>query len=147
MAEPTGEQLEKWALLYVRLWNEGDREGWGQNWRDVAPGDFTMWDPVGTPPKHGFEHCALDSYDLFQPHVTFHTPKETLFFNRGHVAWVMQNQFERDGVRTSVNSIETFSFAADGSVVIRTHYPVPSHDDEALGDLFKVYLPGEEHGT
>lgn len=147
MAVPTREQLEKWAEGYVRLWNAGDKQGWAENWRTVAPGDFSMWDPVGTPPKHGFAHCGLDSFDLFQPTVRFETPKETLFFNRGHVAWVMQNHFERDGKATYINSIETFSFGDDGSVVIRTHYPVPSHDDEALGDLFQVYLPGEEHGA
>ena len=146
MAEPLRGQLEKWAADYVRLWNEGDKEGWKQNWRDVAPGDFTMWDPVGTPPKYGFEHCAVDSFDLFRPSVEFHTPKETLFFNRAHVAWVMQNRFDRNGRKASVNSIETFEFGADGSVVIRTFYPVPSHDDEALGDLFKTYLPAGGSG-
>ena len=97
MALPTRTHLEKWAAGYVSLWNEGDKESWGQNWRDVAPGNFTMWDPVGTPPKYGFELCAYDSFDLFQPTVKFHTPVETLFFNRGHVAWVMQNQYERNG--------------------------------------------------
>ena len=128
MAVPTREQLEKFAEGYVRLWNEGDKEAWKQNWLAVAPGDFTMWDPVGTPPKYGFEHCALDSFDLFQPRIRFHTPKETIFFNPGHLAWVMQNQHERDGKIAASNSIETYAFGEDGSVVIRTYYPVPSHD-------------------
>ena len=147
MATPTREQLEKFAAGYVQLWNEGDKEAWKRNWLDVAPGDFTMWDPVGTPPKHGFEHCALDSFDLFQPRIRFHTPKETIFFNPGHVAWVMQNQHERDGKTAASNSIETYAFGEDGSVVIRTYYPVPSHDDESLGDLFQTYLPGQRHGA
>ena len=147
MALPTRKQLEKWAADYVRLWNEGDKEAWGQNWREVAPGDFTMWDPVGTPPKHGFDLCAYDSFDLFQPTIKFNTPKQTVFFNHGHVAWVMENHFERDGQAAQHNSIETFEFGQDGSVIIRTFYPVPSHDDETLGDLFKAYLPGEPHGS
>jgi len=147
MAIPTREQLEKFAAGYVRLWNEGDKEAWKQNWLDVAPGDFTMWDPVGTPPKHGFEHCALDSFDLFQPRIRFHTPKETIFFNPGHLAWVMQNQHERDDKIAASNSIETYAFGEDGSVVIRTYYPVPSHEDEALGDLFQTYLPGQRDGA
>lgn len=147
MPIPTRQQLKTWAADYVRLWNDGDRDGWARNWLAVAPGDFTMWDPVGTPPKHGFQHCALDSFDLFQKRVRFATPKETLFFNRGHVAWVMQNHFEKDGKSTYSNSIETFEFGDDGSVVIRTFYPVPAHSDKALGDLFQVYLPTEEHGA
>ena len=106
-----------------------------------------MWDPVGTPPKHGFEHCACDSFDLFQPTVKFETPRDTIFYNEGHVAWVMHNVFERHGVKKAHKSIETYQFGDDGSVTIRTHYVVPAHDDGAVGDLFKVYLPGEEQGS
>ncbi|MCH2171786.1 hypothetical protein MK489_13465 [Myxococcota bacterium] len=144
MAVPTHEQLKQWAQGYVEHWNSGDKEAWRQNWLSVAPGDFTMWDPVGTPSKHGFEHCALDSYDLFQPAVRFHVPPETCFFNGNEVAWVMQNLFERDGETQRHNSIETYQFGDDGSVVIRTYYVVPSHDDAALGEIFQTYLPGEK---
>ncbi len=147
MAVPTKKQLEKWAEAYVRLWNEGDKEAWGQNYRDVAPGEFTMWDPVGTPPKYGFEHCALDSFDLFQPTVKFEVPRDTIFFNEGNVAWVMHNIFERNGVPKVGKTIESYEFGSDGSLIIRTHCVIPSHDDEALGDLYKVYLPGEPQGS
>ena len=141
MPHPTREQLEAWADGYVRLWNAGDKQAWVANWKRVAPGDFTMWDPVGTPPKHGLEHCAADSFDLFQPTVKLHVPRETMFIIGNHVAWVMQNVFERDGQTVHHNSIETYEFGHDGSVLIRTYYVVPSHDDEALGGLFKTYLP------
>ena len=146
MAYPTREQLEAWADGYVRLWNEGNKEAWVANWKSVAPGDFTMWDPVGTPPKNGFEHCAADSFDLFQPTVKFNVPRETMFINGNHVGWVMQNVFERDGETGHHSSIETYEFGDDGSVVIRTYYVVPSHDDEALGSLFKTYLPNDSSG-
>ena len=71
MAVPTFAELKNWAENYVRLWNASDRDAWARNWRAVAPGDFTMLDPVGTAPKHGFEECALASFDLFQPRVRF----------------------------------------------------------------------------
>ena len=71
MAVPTKKELLKWARNYVDLWNAGDKEAWIQNWRSVAPGDFRMLDPVGTPEKHGFEHCCVESFDLFQKEVTF----------------------------------------------------------------------------
>ena len=141
MAFPTRDELEIWADGYVRFWNEGDKDAWVANWRKVAPGDVTMWDPVGTPPKHGFEHSCADSFDLFQPTVKFRVPKETLFFCGNHVGWVMKNVFERDGQQGEHDSIETYEFGDDGSVVIRTYYVVPSHEDEAIGDLFKTYLP------
>jgi hypothetical protein len=135
--------MQKWAADYVRLWNEGDKQAWLENWRRIAPGDYTMWDPVGTPPKHGFEQCVADSWDLFQKTVRFHTPPETLFFNGNEVAWVMHNRFEKNGRQVVGHSIETFCFGDDGSVAIRTWYVVPSHDDPALGETFQEYLPGD----
>ena len=44
-------------------------------------------------------------------------------------------------------SIESYEFGGDGSLIIRTHCVIPAHDDEALGDLYKVYLPGEPQGS
>ena len=147
MPVPTREQLRAWADDYVKLWNAGDKAAWEKNWRSVAPGDFSMFDPVGTPMKRGIEECALDAWDLFQPTVRFHVPKETLFFNEGHVAWVMQNRFEHKGRQTSANSIETYEFGEDGSVQIRTYYDVPSHEHESMGDLYKVYQPTLPEGS
>ena len=143
MAHPTREAMEDFASEYVRLWNEGDKEAWLANWRRIAPGDFTMWDPVGTPPKHGIDACAADAWDLFQKTVRFHTPKETLFINGNELAWVMHNQFEKNGRRVTGHSIETFAFGEDGSVTIRTFYVVPGHDDPALGEHYQTYLPDE----
>jgi len=105
-----------------------------------------MWDPVGTPPKRGFDEIVA-SYDLFQPTVKFEVPRDTLFFNEGYVAWVMHNIFERKDVPVVGKTIESYEFGADGSLNIRTHCVIPSHDDEALGELYKVYLPGEPQGS
>src|SRR5262245_45467286 len=58
MPVPSRAQLLKWADGYVELWNAGDKLAWEQNWRDVAPGEFRMLDPVGTPERRGFEACA-----------------------------------------------------------------------------------------
>ncbi|MGE4650128.1 MAG: hypothetical protein AAEJ53_04500 [Myxococcota bacterium] len=146
MAVPTKKQLEKWAEAYVRTWNEGDREAWCQNYRDVAPGEYTMWDPVGTPPKRGFEEIVA-AYDLFQPTVKFEVPRDTLFYNEGYVAWVMHNIIEHNGGSMVGKSIESYEFGGDGSLNIRTHCVVPAHDDKALGDLYKVYLPDEAQGS
>ena len=71
MSIPTASELKQFAKNYVALWNAGDKEAWVQNWRAVGPGDFTMFDPVGTPPKHGFEACALEPWELFNARVHF----------------------------------------------------------------------------
>jgi hypothetical protein len=141
MASPTRQQLQDWAKNYVALWNAGDREGWARNWRSVAPGDFRMLDPVGTPEKRGFELCALKSWDLFQARVKFKVVDGTLFICGNEVAWVLENQITADGKTTAALSIETYRFEPDGSVVIRTYYRVPERTKDELGQMFQTYLP------
>ncbi len=140
---PTREELEVWAKGYVELWNAGEKEAWIENWKKLATGDFTMYDPVGTPPKHDFVGCCLEPYDLFQPSTRFHTPADTLYICGNEVAWVMENTFTKDGQSEVMKSIEVYRFGDDGSVEIRTHYDVPKADDPVAGHLFAEYLPDE----
>ena len=141
MPTPTRTQLLKWAENYVALWNAGDKEAWAANWRSVAPGEFRMLDPVGTPEKKGFEECALAPWDLFQPRVRFRIADGCLFVCDNEVAWLLENEITADGKTEVHKSIETYRFEPDGSVVIRTWYKVPPRTDDELGDMFKEYLP------
>ena len=141
MPTPTREQLERWAERYVALWNAGDKEAWIENWRSVAPGDFRMLDPVGTPEKRGFEHCAVDSWELFNKRVRFRIVPGTLFVCGSEVAWLLENEITTDGKTVTAKSIETYRFEADGSVVIRTYYVVPERDQSEMGEMFQTYLP------
>jgi hypothetical protein len=147
MTIPTREELLRWAENYVALWNAGDKEGWARNWRSVAPGEFRMLDPVGTPEKLGFEHCCLDSFDLFQPHVKYRIASGTLFVCANEVAWLMENHTTVNGRTAVAPSIETYRFEVDGSVVIRTYYRVPTHADPVFGQMFRTYLPGNRDGA
>ena len=144
MGTPSRKQLQEWAANYVTLWNAGDREGWVKNWRSVAPGDFRMLDPVGTPEKSGFEDCALKPFDLFQPRVKFNVVDGTLFICGNEVAWLLENHITVDGRTFAGLSIETYRFEPDGSVVIRTYYRVPARADDELGEMFDTYLPEGE---
>jgi hypothetical protein len=141
MASPTRQQLQDWAKNYVALWNAGDRAAWERNWRSVAPGDFSMLDPVGTPEKRGFEACAQKPWGLFQKRVKFKVVDGTLFICGNEVAWVLENQITADGKTSAALSIETYRFEPDGSVVIRTYYRVPERTQDELGQMFQTYLP------
>ena len=141
MGTPDRRRLEEWAASYVALWNAGDKDGWLRNWRSVAPGEFRMLDPVGTPEKRGFEECAVNSFDLFQPRVRFRIVPGTLFVCGTEVAWLLENHITTDGRTAMGLSIETYRFEPDGSVVIRTWYRVPSRDQSELGRVFQTYLP------
>jgi hypothetical protein len=141
MAKPTRQELKEWADNYIALWNAGDKEAWAENWRRMAPGDFRMLDPVGTPEKRGFEECALDAFDLFQPNVHFKIAEGTLFICDNEVAWLLENHIETEKGKIVGLSIETYRFEEDGSVTIRTYYRIPAHSHDILGDMYKVYLP------
>ena len=144
MPTPTREELLAWARGYVEHWNSGDKAAWVANWKKVAPGELTMLDPVGTPPKHGFDGCCADPYDLFQPMTEFYVDPETLWVCGNEVAWVMTNIFRKDGEEKRMKSIEVYRFGDDGSVEIRTHYDVPDASDSVAGDVFTEYLPDRE---
>ncbi len=141
MPVPSKEQLKQWADNYIVLWNAGDKKGWEKNWRGIAPGDFRMVDPVGTPEKVGFEECALKPFDLFQPKVKFKIVEGALFVCGNEVAWLLENHLTAGGNTIVGLSIETYRFEPDGSVVIRTYYNVPERTDDELGNMFKEYLP------
>ena len=141
MAAPSHDELRQWADDYVALWNAGDKAGWIANWKKVAPGDFRMLDPVGTPEKQGFEQCAAASFDLFQPNVQFRIQPGTLNICGNEVAWLLENHITTDGETHVHFSIETYAFADDGSVLIRTYYRVPPRSDNELGRIFQEYLP------
>lgn len=134
--------LLQWAENYVKYWNAGDKEAWIANWRSVAPGEFRMLDPVGTPEKFGFDEI-LDSWDLFQAIDKFKIAENSLFVCGNEVAWFLENHITSNGETFIGYSIETYRFEEDGSVVIRTYYKVPKKSDDELGDAFKTYLPDE----
>jgi hypothetical protein len=142
MPIPSKQELLQWAENYVKYWNEGDKEAWVANWRSVAPGEFRMLDPVGTPEKIGFQEI-LDSWDLFQAIDKFRFADNSLFVCGNEVAWLLENHITSNGETFIGYSIETYRFEEDGSVIIKTYYRLPEKTDDELGDAFKVYLPEE----
>ena len=141
MGTPSRKQLQHWAASHTALWNAGDREGWARNWRSVAPGEFRMLDPVGTPEKRGFEECTLKPWDLFQSRLKFEIVDGSLMICGNEVAWLLENHLTTDGRTTVAFSIETYRFEPDGSVLIRTYYRVPARTNDELGEMFQTYLP------
>jgi len=141
MPIPDKEALLHFAHQYVELWNAQTIEPWIANWRSVAPGEFRMLDPVGTPEKVGFKACAEDPWQLFNARVRFKHHNDIVFVNGNELAWVLENQITTDGNTFVGRSIETFQFAEDGSVLIRTWYDVPERKPNELGEMFQTYLP------
>ena len=60
------------AGQYCELWNAGRKDDWVASWRTIVQGEVTMFDPVGTRPKHGFDEAMSEAFDKFQPVTELH---------------------------------------------------------------------------
>lgn len=128
------------AGRYCELWNAGRKDEWVASWRTIVQGEVTMFDPVGTKPKHGFDVAMSRAFDQFQPVTELHMV--TVKANGPEMAWVIDNRFRTgDRVLTSL-SIETFRWDEHGDLVIKTYYDMP----ESVGaddDPYELLLGSE----
>ena len=128
------------AGRYCELWNAGRKDEWVASWRTIVQGEVTMFDPVGTKPKHGFDVAMSRAFDQFQPVTELHMV--TVKANGPEMAWVIDNRFRTgDRVLTSL-SIETFRWDEQGDLVIKTYYDMPASvgDDD---DPYELLLGSE----
>ena len=123
MGVPSRAARQAHAGRYCELWNAGRKDDWVASWRTIVQGDVTMFDPVGTRPKHGFDVAMSRAFDQFQPVTELHMV--TVKVNGDEMAWVIENRFRTgDRVLTSL-SIETFRWDEQGDLVIKTYYDMP----------------------
>jgi hypothetical protein len=109
----------------------------------LATDDVVLYDPVGTPPKHGFEDVVSKGWDLFQPSLRTRIDPDLRFACGNAISWVMENTFIKGGKSSTLRSIKVFRFNGDGFVKIKTYYDVPSHSDPISGEVFSEHLPEE----
>ena len=81
------------AGRYCELWNAGRKDEWVASWRTIVQGEVTMFDPVGTKPKHGFDVAMSRAFDQFQPVTELHMV--TVKANGPEMAWVIDNPSAR----------------------------------------------------
>ena len=75
------------AAKHAELWNAGKKDEWVESWRTICPGEVTMFDPVGTEEKRGFETATSEAFDMFQSilKIKMLTVRSTVTKWRGHV--------------------------------------------------------------
>ena len=123
MGVPSREARLAHAAKHCELWNAEKKEEWLASWRTIAQGDVTMFDPVGTKEKHGFDHATSEAYDMFRPFLEMHML--TVKVNGNEMAWVIESHFTASGQLTKSLSIETFAWDDDGNLTIKTYYDMP----------------------
>jgi hypothetical protein len=129
------------ANKHCELWNAGEKEEWLASWRTIAQHDVRMFDPVGTKEKHGFDHATSEAFDMFRPLLKMYML--TVKVNGNEMAWVIENHFGTASNISKTFSIETFAWADNGDLLIKTYYDMP----ETLGEDDDPYelLLGKEN--
>lgn len=123
MSIPSRQARLAHAKQHCELWNARKKDEWVASWRTIATGNVRMFDPVGTKEKHGFEHATSEAYDMFRPCLEMYML--TVKVNGNEMAWVIENHFTRNAVTSKSYSIETFSWAENGDLTIKTYYDMP----------------------
>jgi hypothetical protein len=69
MAVPSKEAIRRYFDRHVEAWNSHDRDGFLANWKSIAT-DVSMEDPVGSPPRRGWDEVVLGPWDLMNDSIT-----------------------------------------------------------------------------
>ena len=132
------------AAKHAELWNAGKKDEWVESWRTICPGEVTMFDPVGTEEKRGFETATSDAFDMFGSILKI--KMVTVQVNGDEMAWVCENLFGTEPNVQSAYSIETFAWDQDGNLLIKTYYPMPENVG-ADSDPYAHLLESQQEAT
>jgi hypothetical protein len=125
---PSREARLAHAAQHCELWNAGKKDEFVASWRTIAPAEVTMYDPVGTKAKHGFEHATSEAFDMFQAINKMYML--TVKVNGNEMAWVIENHFGTGDKVAKTLSIETYAWDDVGNLTIKTYYDMP----ESVGE-------------
>jgi hypothetical protein len=136
---PSREARLAHARVHCELWNAKKKDEWVASWRTIAQGAVRMFDPVGTEEKTGFDTATGHAYDMFRPYLEMYML--TVQVNGNEMAWVIENHFTSGEQVSKTYSIETFQWDEDGSLLIKTYYPMPDNVG-AKDDPYEYLLGG-----
>ena len=118
MTAPDEGTIRKILERSFELWNAGDRDGYLALAEEMAPGGFSIEDPVGTPPITTMDGLA----ELLDRTRGWTLSTDRVLVCGSSAAMVTRAEGEVDGATVTVTSIDTYDFADDGSLVMRSFY-------------------------
>ena len=123
MTPPSPDEVRAIVERAYELWNADDKEGWIEHWRSVTPGEHVLEDPVGTPPKRGFEILSelWDRTGRERLHVTV---ERLIVCGREAVA-VARSEGTVRGRPVRIDSVDLYRFGEDGSTHTRSFWEIP----------------------
>lgn len=123
MAPKTPEEITAIILRSYELWNADDKQGWLDHWRSVTPGEHTIEDPIGTPPKHGWEVMS-ELWDQTGRDRLYITVERLIVCGNEGVA-VARNEGTVRGRALRIDSVDLYRFTDDGSTHTRSFWKIP----------------------
>ncbi len=123
MSHPSPEEIKRFVTLQNEKWNAHDKEGYLEAWKSMAPNGITFEDPVGTPPKIGWELWS-QMWDTFNRSSL----EQRIAFScvsANEIALFVYHRATYAGDTTEIRDIELFAFS-DGEIHVRCWWEMPS---------------------
>jgi len=123
MTAPSPGEIRAIVERSYELWNADDKDGWIEHWRSVTPGEHMLEDPIGTPPKRGFEILSelWDRTGRDRLHITV----EHLIVCGNEAVAVARNEGMVKGAFVRIDSVDLYRFGDDGSTHTRSFWEIP----------------------
>jgi hypothetical protein len=128
------QEIRDFVVATTERWNAHDKDGYIRLWQQVAPAGATLEDPVGSPPKHGWDQVSA-MWERFNP-VCEEERIEQLFVRGNEAAVLMYHRLVNDGEIAEIRDIEIWRFE-EGTLLIRCWWDPP--DSGAHADSLAVY--------
>ena len=117
MATPTPDEIRTLLSRHVQFWNEDRFDDWIALW----PDDIVNEDPNGV--TKGKEAVSVAGWKRAQPICRLGIKQIAVLGNEG--AAVVSNTLTLDAGEMTFDSIEIYTFGADGSLRVRVFYDPP----------------------
>jgi hypothetical protein len=120
---PSPREIRRIIERAYELWNADDKAGWLAHWRSVTPGEHLLEDPIGTPPKRGWEILA-EVWDRTARGRLYITPVQIIVCGNEGAAFC-DNAGTVRGKDVLIKSIDIYKFGEDGSTHARSFWEIP----------------------
>ncbi len=124
MPVPTPEAIRRIIERSYELWNADDKAGWLEHWKSVTPGEHVLEDPIGTPPKRGWDILA-EVWDRTGRDRLYITADRIIVCANEGVA-VCRNEGTVKGRHVLIHSVDLYIFGEDGSTSTRSFWQIPA---------------------
>jgi hypothetical protein len=123
MANPSEQEVKDFVVDHCKIWMTHDKEAFNKLWKSFATKEITFEDPVGTPPKVGWDQWS-DMWDRFNQFTLDYRP-ERLYVRDNEAAIAFYHKMDTQGEIVEIRDIEIWKFD-NGTVNVRCWWDLPS---------------------